>query len=294
MTTPESPDDGLDPTLRRLTWILVLGALAPALDTSIVNVALASLSRGLGTPVSTIQWVITGYLLAMGMAIPVTGWLVERFGGKRIWMFSLALFLAGSVLSGAAWNIDSLIVFRVVQGVGGGLMMPIVVTLLVQAAGPRRLGRLMATASLPVVVVPIFGPVVGGLIVDNLSWRWIFYVNIPICMAALYLAWRGVPSSTPARARHRLDVLGLALLSPGLASITYGLSRVTGTSGFASSPVLLPGAIGLVLVGAFAIHALRMRQRPLINLNVLRVRSYAAAVSVLFLAGPRRAWRRVA
>lgn len=104
------------------------------------------------------QWVITGYLLAMGMAIPVTGWLVERFGGKRIWMFSLALFLAGSVLSGAAWNIDSLIVFRVVQGVGGGLMMPIVVTLLVQAAGPRRPGRLMATASLPVVVVPVFGP----------------------------------------------------------------------------------------------------------------------------------------
>lgn len=114
MATLESPDGDLDPTLRRLTWILVFGALAPALDTSIVNVALADLSRGLGTPVSTMQWVITGYLLAMGMAIPVTGWLVERFGGKRIWMFSLALFLAGSVLSGAAWNIDSLIVFRVV------------------------------------------------------------------------------------------------------------------------------------------------------------------------------------
>jgi len=164
-------------------------------------------------------------------------------------------------------------------------MMPIVVTLLVQAAGPRRLGRLMATATLPVVVVPIFGPVVGGLIVNNLNWRWIFYVNVPICLAALLLAWRGVASGARARERHHLDVLGLALLSPGLASIIYGLSQVTGRGGFASGSVLIPAAIGLVLVGAFVVHALRIGQGPLINLRVFQVRSYAAAVSVLFLAG---------
>jgi EmrB/QacA subfamily drug resistance transporter len=285
MTMPEDGDDRLDPALHTLTWILVVGSLAPALDSTVVNVALASLGRELGASVSTIQWVVTGYLLAMGMAIPATGWLVERFGRKRMWMFSLALFLAGSALSGAARNVGSLIVFRVVQGIGGGLMMPIVVTLLVHAAGPRRLGRLMATATLPMVVVPIFGPVVGGLIVNNLSWRWIFYVNVPVCVAALLLAWRGVRPDAPARDRHRLDVLGLGLLSPGLASILYGLSRVTGRDGFVSGSVLLPVAIGLVLVGAFAVHALRMPEGPLINLRVFRIRSYAAAVSVLFLAG---------
>lgn len=285
MMAPESPDQGLDPGLRNLTWILVIGALAPALDTTIVNVALASLGRELNAPVQTIQWVITGYLLAMAMAMPVTGWLVERYGGKRMWMSSLALFLAGSVLSGAAWNADSLIVFRVIQGVGGGLMTPIVVTLLVQAAGPGRLGSLMAIASLPVVVVPIFGPVVGGLIINNLSWRWIFYVNVPICLAALFLAWRGIRSGSPASNKRPLDVLGLLLLSPGLASIIYGLSKVTAHNGFADSAVLVPLAIGLVLVGAFAVHALRMGEGTLINLRVFRVRSYAAAVSVLFLAG---------
>src|SRR5215471_10325004 len=121
LETLELADDRIDPALRRLTWILVVGALAPALDTTIVNVALATLGREMAASVPSIQWVITGYLLAMGMAIPVTGWLVERFGGKRMWMLSLALFLAGSVLSGTAWNMGSLIVFRVVQGVGGGL-----------------------------------------------------------------------------------------------------------------------------------------------------------------------------
>jgi EmrB/QacA subfamily drug resistance transporter len=285
MSTATTADQRIDPALRKLIWILVLGALAPALDTTIVNLALATLGRALHTSIATGQWAITGYLLAMGMAMPVTGWLAERFGGKRMWLCSLTLFLAGSALSGAAWNAGSLIVFRVIQGAGAGLMMPILTTLLVQAAGPKRLGGMMAIAMLPLVVVPIFGPAVGGLIINNLSWRWIFYVNLPICLAALLLAWRAMPASAPARERHPLDVLGLVLLSPGLALLIYGLSRVTGQSGFGSTGVLVPLAAGLALTAAFVIHAVRRRQRPLINLAVLRVRSYAASVGVLFLAG---------
>ena len=278
-------NENIDPGLRRLTWILVVGALAPLLDTTVVNVALATLNRELRAPVTTVQWVVTAYLLALGMTIPVTGWLVGRFGGKRMWMLSLALFLAGSLLSGAAWNAGSLIVFRVLQGAGAGLLQPILVTLIVQAAGPRRLGRIMATATLPGVVVPIFGPVLGGLIVDHASWRWIFFVNAPICAAALLLAWRCVPSSPAEGGERRLDVLGLALLSPGLASIIYGLAGMTGRGGFASGSVLVPAAIGLALVGAFVVHALRTHGVPLVDVRVLRVRSYAAAVVVLFLAG---------
>ncbi len=140
-------------------------------------------------------------------------------------------------------------------------------------------------AVVPDAVLCRFGAVVGGLIVNNLSWRWIFYVNVPICLAALLLAWRAMPASAPARDRHPLDVLGLALLSPGLALIIYGLSRVTGRGGFGGTGVLVPLAAGLALTAAFVLHAVRRRERPLINLSVPRVGSYAASVSVLFLAG---------
>jgi EmrB/QacA subfamily drug resistance transporter len=285
VSTATTAEARIDPALRGLIWVLVLGALAPALDTTIVSVALDTLGRALHTSIATSQWTITGYLLAMGMAMPVTGWLAERFGGKRMWLCSLTVFLVGSALSGAAWNAGSLIVFRVIQGVGAGLMMPIVTTLLVQAAGPKRLGGMMAIAMLPIVVVPIFGPVVGGLIINNLSWRWIFYVNVPVCLTAMVLAWRAMPASTPAQHKHPLDVLGLALLSPGLALLIYGLSRATGHGGFGGTAALAPLTAGLGLTAAFVIHAMHRRQRPLINLSVLRVPSYAASVSVLFLAG---------
>jgi EmrB/QacA subfamily drug resistance transporter len=219
------------------------------------------------------------------MAMPVAGWAASRFGAKRMWLSSLSLFLAGSVASGAAWNIGALIAFRLIQGIGAGLMLPIVTTLLVQAAGPKRLGRLMAAASLPMVVVPIFGPVVSGLIVNYLSWRWIFYVNVPICLAAIVLAWIKVPASPPGAERKPLDILGLALISPGLALVTFGLSQATGTSGFASATVLLPLIAGLALMAAFVVHSLRTHGKPLLSVRVFRIRSYAAAATVLFLAG---------
>src|ERR1700679_4103156 len=118
-TTPQT--EGIPKTVRNLVWILVLGGLAPALDTTIVNVALPTLVHSLHTTVTTSQWTITGYLLAMGMAMPASGWLTRRFGGKKLWLFSLPLFLLGSVLSGAAWNMDSLIIFRLIQGAAAGL-----------------------------------------------------------------------------------------------------------------------------------------------------------------------------
>lgn len=174
----------LDPALLKLAGILVLGAMAPLLDSTIVNVAIHTLGNDLNAPVSTIQWVSTGYLLALAMAIPLTGWAVERFGAKRMWLVSLLLFLTGSMFCGIAWNIGSLIVFRLVQGVGGGLMLPVLQTLLMRAAAGRSIGRLMAVVTLPALAGPIFGPVIGGLITDHLTWRWIFYVNAPICLLA--------------------------------------------------------------------------------------------------------------
>jgi MFS family permease len=163
MDTPNTQTEGIPKTVRNLVWILVLGGLAPALDTTIVNVALPTLGHALHASVTTSQWTITGYLLAMGIAMPASGWLTERFGGKKLWLFALSFFLLGSVLSGAAWNMESLIVFRVIQGAAAGMLMPVVTTLMIRLAGGGGLGKLMAIATLPVVVVPVFGPVIGGL-----------------------------------------------------------------------------------------------------------------------------------
>jgi EmrB/QacA subfamily drug resistance transporter len=292
--TPDA--ERLDPALIRLAVILLVGGIAPLLDTTIVNVAIAAVGHGLNAPVSAVQWVLTGYLLSFAMVVPLSGWALARFGGRATWMFSLTVFLAGSALCGAAWNIGSLIAFRVLQGIGGGMLVPIMMTLLVQAAGGRQLGRLMSTVSLPVVIVPILGPVVGGLIVGSLSWRWIFYVNVPVCLIGLALAWRGMrpaPASAGRAPAGRLDLLGLALLSPGLAAILYGLAQVSTHGGFGSPAVLIPAAAGLAAVGLFVAHALRLRRHagqpgqvvPILDLRLLRSRSFTGSAVLMFVFG---------
>jgi EmrB/QacA subfamily drug resistance transporter len=277
----------IDPELMRLAAILLVGAIAALLDTTIVNVAIRTIGQDLHAPLGVVQWVMTGYLLSYGMVIPLSGWALARFGGRATWLTALSIFLAASVAAGAAWNIGSLIAFRVVQGIGGGLLVPVLTTLLVQAAGGRPLGKLMATVSLPAVVVPILGPVVGGLIVSNLSWRWIFYVNVPICLAGLALAWRGMSPSRGLAARPRLDVAGLALLSPAVALMLYGLAQVSGDGGFAHRNVLVPLAAGAVLLASFVGWALKRHSRvtPLVDLRLFRVRSFTGAASLMFISG---------
>src|SRR5207237_2379312 len=135
--------------------------------------------------------------LAFASSIPLTGWASERFGAKRVWISSLLLFMAGSALAGAAWSIDALIVFRVLQGLGGGLLMPVGQTILAQAAGPQRIGRVMSVVGVPMLLGPVVGPVIGGAIVDEVSWRWIFFVNLPIGLVAVLLAWRLLPVTAP-------------------------------------------------------------------------------------------------
>ncbi|XUL91144.1 MDR family MFS transporter [Streptomyces galilaeus] len=266
----------LDPAVLRLAGILLLGALAPILDSTIVSIAIHTLGHDLHASTATVQWVSTAYLLAVATVIPVSGWAVERFDVRLVWLGSLALFLTGSLLCGLAWNIGSLIVFRIVQGIGGGVLLPILQTVVMRAAGGRSLGRLMAVITLPAMVVPILGPVLGGLIIGHLSWRWIFYVNLPVCLLALALAWRGVPKDSP-RPGHSLDLTGLLLLSPGLAVLVYGLS----TDGLARATAI---PVGAVLTALFARHALRARE-PLVDLRLFGDRAFAVCSVLTFLNG---------
>src|ERR671926_504057 len=164
------------------------------LDTTIVNVALETLGRDLHTTLSGIQWVITGYMLSLAAVIPVSGWAARRFGAKRGYLTSLVLFTAGSALCGLATSTTELVAFRVIQGVGGGMILPIGQLMMAQAAGPARMGRVMSLVAVPAMLAPILGPTIGGLILDNASWRWIFFVNLPVGIAAVIAALRVLPS----------------------------------------------------------------------------------------------------
>ena len=287
--TPAPPTGSPLPRSVRLALLaLIVGGIAAILDSTMVTLAIHTLSVDLGSTTATIQWVTTGYLLAMAVAIPVTGWAEARWGGKRVWMSALLLFVVGSVLCAAAWDDASLIAFRIMQGFGGGLIFPLMQTLAVRAAGGRVSSRLMATVSLPIALGPILGPVIGGLILGSLSWRWLFLVNVPLVAVGLVLAWRFLPTDQPttSAARPRLDVAGLALLAPGLAGILLGLSQLSRDGGLAHPGVLVPLLAGLALLVAFVLRALRPGGRPaVVDVRLLRLRSLGGASAVLFAAG---------
>jgi EmrB/QacA subfamily drug resistance transporter len=269
----------LDASLLKLGGIVSLGALAPLLDTTIVNVAVDSLRRDLHTSVATIQWVSTGYLLTLAMVVPLVGWLVELLGAKLAWMGSLAVFLAGSLLCSAAWSPLSLIAFRLFQGIGAGLIFPVMQVILARAAGPGRLGRVMAIVAIPGQLGPIVGPVAGGLIVNDLGWRWIFYVNVPLCVAALLLSRRGIPDDGRG-SPGRLDVTGLVTLPAGFALLIYALTQL-GSGGGAG--VLVTAALACVLLAAFCVHALRA-PLALVDVRLFRVRSFTISAVAIFWA----------
>jgi EmrB/QacA subfamily drug resistance transporter len=271
---------GLDRALLGIATVVVLGTIMSILDTTIVNIAINHLSQDFDAPLPTIQWVATGYLLALATVIPLTGWAADRFGTKRLYMTSLTLFLAGSALSGMAWSAHSLIAFRVLQGLGGGMIMPAGMTILTQAAGPQRVGRVMSAVGAPMLLGPILGPVLGGWLVDDVSWRWIFYVNVPIGAVALVLAQRILKSDKP-QPHHKLDVRGLLLLSPGLAALVYGLAETGSHGGFTGAKEVLATLAGIALVAAFVWHALRT-EAPLIDVRLFRRRT--PAVSGLTMA----------
>ena len=282
VAAPDQPAE-LPPGFARLAAIMMTGVVAVFLDTTVVNVAINTLSSHFGSAVATAQWSVSGYVLAMGMVIPLAGWLLGRVGAKPAWMSALALFALGSLLCSLAPDIGALIAFRVVQGVGGGLMLPIMQAVLIRAAGPRPSNRAVAAVALPAVLGPILGPVLGGVIIQYLDWRAVFWVNLPLCAAGLIMAWRGLENTDPAEAAP-LDVVGLVLLSPALAAILYGLTEAGIHRGFTAAVALYPLFGGVILLGGFVAYALRAA-RPLVGLRPFRTRSFSASTLVLLLAG---------
>ncbi|MCU1680576.1 MAG: transporter [Amycolatopsis sp.] len=282
--TKTTTDDRLDPKVVKIAVALIVGSLAVVFDTTIVNVALQTLSAQLHVPISTIQWVSTGYLLALGAVIPLAGWAQARFGGKRVWLFALTVFLIGSILCSLAWSATSLISFRIVQGFGGGLLFPLFSTMIMQAAAGRALGRTMSIVSLPMVVVPILGPIIGGVILNWLDWRWLFWVNVPFCVVGFILAWRMLDADAT-NARPRFDLVGWLLLSPSLVAILFGLSRSSQKGGFGGADAFGPLLAGTVLLVIFAWYSVRRGGTALVDVRLFAHRPLASATAMAFLSG---------
>ncbi|MBL1073471.1 DHA2 family efflux MFS transporter permease subunit [Nocardia sp. 2] len=279
---PARPARAADaPPLAAIATVVTLASIMTVLDLTIVNVALDSLAGAFDAPLSTIAWVATGYTLALAAVIPVTAWAMGRFGAKNLYLTAIVLFAVGSLLAGLAWNAQSLIAFRVLQGFGGGMIVPIGMTVMMRASTPERMGRTMALMGIPVLIGPLAGPVLGGWLVDQASWRWIFLINLPIAVFALIGIARVLPAETPQPGRT-LDVPGLLMLSPGLAALIYGVATGGERADFSTPSVLVPTVLGAALVIGFVLRALRVRN-PLLDLNLFAHSQFRTGVATLAL-----------
>jgi EmrB/QacA subfamily drug resistance transporter len=282
---PATPEAGRAPgrSIVPLAATLLVGAIAALLDTTIVAVALDELGRDLHAPVTAVEWVTTAYVLAMAAVIPLVGWSVGRFGARTVWLAALGGFLAGSVLCGATWSVGSLVAFRVLQGLGGGLILPLTQLTLARAAGPRRLGRVMAAVGLAGQVAPISGPVLGGLLVDGWGWRWVFLVNVPVVLASVVMTLRWFPPDAD-RTDEPLDTVGLALLPAAVVALLYALSTVaSGTPGAARTAAA--AAAGTALLVAFVVRSLRRRGAGLLDLRLFTDRGFRSGTAMMLVLG---------
>ena len=281
---PEYPEE-IDGAVLKVAGVVVLGAIMSILDITVVNVALPTFQNEFATssgPVaySTVAWTVTAYTLALATVIPLSGWAADRFGTKRLYMLAILLFTIGSALCAAANSINLLIAFRVLQGLGGGMLMPLGTTILTRAAGPQRMGRLMAILGVPMLLGPILGPIIGGYLIEHASWHWIFLINVPIGIIALVYAFLALEGDRPTPSES-FDFLGMAMMSPGLALFLFGVSSIP-TDGFGSAKVLITMGIGIVLIIAFVFHAFR-KQHPLLDLRLFKNRLLSTSVVAMFL-----------
>jgi EmrB/QacA subfamily drug resistance transporter len=272
----------LPPALLRLLLLASFGPLLLNLGSTSVSVALETLMARFGAPLATMQWVVTGYLLALALVLPTFRFAVERLGSRRLYVGCLLAFTLVSALSACAWSAASLIAFRLIAGAVGGLLAPLAQLLIAQLAGPRRMGRAVSIISIPVLVAPLLGPVIGGLVISQWSWRWLFLINLPIGLIGAWLAARRLPEGNIDR-RGPFDIVGLLLLSPGIGLLTYALSSLGRAR--ALSPMLLVWLVlALALVAGFIVHARRAPDRALLDPRIFGRPLVAAALATYLLA----------
>lgn len=276
------PREAVDPGAVRVAVAVLVGSFPTILGTTTVTVALHDLGADLGVVVDAVSWVAAAYLLALCAAIPLVGWLQGLLGPRRLWIGALVVFLLGSLLCGSALGFRTLVAARVVQGLGAGVMMPLLTTILVRATVPRDRPRITSLVAVSAALGPILGPTVGGLVLAVADWRWLFWMNLPLALLGILLAWRLIPPDGPER-RTRLDAVGLFLLVPALVGLLWGLPGLAGRTTQVGAWV--PVVAGAALLAAFVGWARHRGARALLDLRVLRARSLSSASAVLLLSG---------
>jgi MFS transporter, DHA2 family, multidrug resistance protein len=274
--------DNLDAGVLRITGVCALAHMIGVLDLTIVAVAQRTFIVKFESNQTVVAWTLTAYALALATAIPLAGWAADRFGTKRLFMGAVLAFTLGSLLCATAPNITLLIAFRVIQGFACGIFDPLNYIVLTRAAGPRRVGRLIALMMIPTHLGPICGPILGGWLIDSFGWQWIFVVNLPIGVTAVVLAGIVFPKDQSS-ASAAFDFVGMLLLSPGLALFLLGVSAIPGRGTVTDAHVWLPVSIGLVLITGFVLHALHRPAHPLIDLRLLKNRVVMLANLSTFL-----------
>ncbi|WP_232464717.1 DHA2 family efflux MFS transporter permease subunit [Bordetella genomosp. 8] len=275
-------DDRIDARVWKTASVVMLAPLMAQLDSTVVNVSLSTLAQELNTDLATIQWVSSGYLLALALTLPLTGWLVDRMGAKRMYLICFSIFTLTSLFCGIATDANSLIVSRVLQGMAGGLLTPMTQMMMARTAG-RHLARVMGFAVMPVMIGPILGPTLAGLILQHAGWPWIFLINLPVGVLAILLAWRVLPPDGDLRVRRGFDAIGFLLLAPGLAMLLHSLEALANTESGAADTNRLELAIAVLLLLAFLLHGLRRGAKALIDIRLFRARSFAPSAATQFL-----------
>jgi DHA2 family multidrug resistance protein len=268
-------------------WITVatmLAALMSVLDISIVNVALTDIRASFGTPLDRIAWVSTGYAMANITIIPLSGWLQRRFGFKKYFAGSILIFTAASALCGFAWNLPALVVFRILQGLGGGAIIPTSQNILFARYPKEQHGMAGALFGLGAITGPLLGPTLGGYLVDAASWHWIFFINVPLGLVAAYVAYTSIEEPDFVASRAPVDGVGIGLLAVGMVSLQYVLEEGN-RDGWLDSPLIMVlGAIALVSLATFVVHELET-PHPVVDFRVFKDRGYSAATALNFLVG---------
>lgn len=269
-------------------WALVLGAIAPLLNTTMVNIAVTDLGNYYHSSLSIVQWIVTGYVLASAIAVPFSGWLINHFNGKKVYLFVEIMFGITSLACGLAWNISSLIIFRLLQGFSAGLIMPLLTTLLVSAAGEegqKNLGKLIAIVGLPIVIGPVLGPVLGGVIIHYLSWQWMFFISVPLTLIAILVIYKLLPDFKPQDPQEKLDIFGVSLISLMSAAIIYGIVQASDQHNFLNTSTVTFVIIGLLLLVIYIFHAKKRKDHAVLPLSLFHYKNFSGVMISLFFAG---------
>ncbi|MGX7351111.1 drug:H+ antiporter-2 (14 Spanner) (DHA2) family drug resistance MFS transporter [Enterococcus canis] len=265
-------------------WAIALGAIAPMLDSTMMNIAIEQLNTAFSTSLSTVQWAITGYVLALAIAVPIAGWLMNRFDGKLVFITAVAIFGLTSLIAGFSWNITSFIIFRLFQGFSAGIITPLMSTLLVKTAGPDNIGKVISIVTTPMIFGPILGPVLGGFILEIANWRWLFFINVLILLIALPLMIRYIPHFAPFNPKARLDWRGILLLSISSALLIFGISKAADHATFFNQETVATVGMGLILLVAYLWHDHQQHHEVVLPLTLFTHKPFRIASIGLFLA----------